>query len=325
MTAEAVRAAARNLVVTAEGANRRLDNYLGSVLRDVPRTLIYRIIRTGEVRVNGRRGKPAQKLAAGDTIRVPPLQHHGDGPFALPQERLTAFESTILYEDDRVIVVDKPTGMAVHGGSGLAYGLIDIARAARPASPRIDLVHRLDRPTSGCLMFAKDMPSLRALHDALAQQRVSKHYLALVAGRFPRQPTVVDVPLDVRHREAHERHTVASAVGVAAHTTFRLVRRFARCALVSAEPATGRTHQIRVHAAHLGHPLAGDTRYGDPMFNAELAALGLRRLFLHAHRLAFELGGHHCLEAPLPADLHSVLQALESRENFHDTTGQPDD
>lgn len=306
------RGSVRHVIVTAEGADRRLDNFLGSVLGDVPKTLIYRIIRTGEVRVNGGRCKPAQKLLLGDTVRVPPVRTEPASAAGVPSRQVEEFEASILFEDAQVIVVNKSAGLAVHAGSGVAYGVIDIARAARPQAARLDLVHRLDRPTSGCLLLAKDMPALRTLNAQLAAHQLRKIYLALVAGPVARRHITSDAPLDVHHRRDAERHTIATETGRAATTRFRLIRRFADCSLVEAEPETGRTHQIRVHAANLGHPLAGDEKYGRAEFNQALARLGLRRLFLHAAALEFRLTHKHRIEAPLPADLQAVLDTLKA-------------
>ena len=303
--------AVRHLVVTAEAAERRLDNFLGSVLGDVPKALIYRIIRTGEVRVNGGRGKPARKLMLGDTVRVPPVRTEVQAPAVIAARFLEEFEASVLFEDAQVLVVNKPSGLAVHAGSGVRFGIIDIARAARPRAARLDLVHRLDRPTSGCLLLAKDIPTLRALNAQLAEREFRKSYLALVHGR-PAHRVTIDAPLDDQHRQGSERHTIASEAGRAATTRFTLVRRFARCSLVMAEPETGRTHQIRAHALHMGHPLGGDLKYGRADFNRELSALGLRRLFLHAAALEFALVNRIRVEAPLPADLEAILGQLDN-------------
>lgn len=312
------RAPVRHVVITAEAADRRLDNFLASLLGDVPRTLVYRIIRTGEVRVNGGRGKPAQKLVLGDTVRVPPIRSEPKVAAGVPAARIAAFEGAVLFENDHVIVVDKPAGLAVHAGSGIPFGLIDVARAARPGATRLDLVHRLDRQTSGCLLLAKDAPTLRALNAQLAAREFRKIYVALLAGHLARRRMTVSAPLDVAHRRHAERHTIVAETGRDASTEFRVQRRYGESTLVEAEPATGRTHQIRAHAVQLGHPLAGDDKYGEPDFNRRMAALGLRRLFLHAAILEFELAGRHRIEAPLPADLHNVLAALESNSVHSD-------
>ncbi len=300
----------RHVVVTTAAAERRLDNFLGSVLGNVPRSLIYRIIRTGEVRVNGGRCKPAQKLMLGDTVRVPPIRPAAETTSEIPAHYLSEFEASVLFEDATVMVLNKPSGLAVHAGSGVRFGLIDIARAARPQAARLDLVHRLDRQTSGCLLLAKDVPTLRHLNAQLAVRDFRKIYLALVHGHLAQRRITVNAALDVAHREGAERHTIASDAGQAATTRFLLVRQFAHCALVQAEPETGRTHQIRAHALHIGHALGGDLKYGREDFNHELRAMGLRRLFLHAASLEFALAHKVKVEAPLPADLQAILTQL---------------
>lgn len=315
------RPSVRHLVVTPDAVDRRLDNFLGSVLGDVPKALIYRIIRTGEVRVNGGRGKPSQKLILGDTVRVPPVHTVVQAAAEIPPRYLEAFEASVLYEDTKVLVVNKPSGLAVHAGSGVRFGIVDIARSARPRAERLDLVHRLDRQTSGCLLLAKDVPTLRQLNAHLAAREFRKSYLALLYGRVADQVTI-DAPLDVEHREGSERHTVMSEAGRAATTRFTLARQFASCSLVQAEPETGRTHQIRAHARHIGHPLGGDLKYGRADFNRELRGLGLRRLFLHAARLEFalefdlapEIRPKIRVEAPLPEELQAVLEQLAEME-----------
>ncbi len=300
----------RHVVVTTAAAERRLDNFLGSVLGNVPRSLIYRIIRTGEVRVNGGRCKPAQKLMPGDTVRVPPIRAATETPAEIPAHYLSAFETSVLFENGTVLVLNKPSGLAVHAGSGVPFGLIDIARAARPQAARLDLVHRLDRQTSGCLLLAKDVPTLRQLNAQLAAREFRKTYLALVHGQLARRRITVKASLDVENREGAERHTITSDLGQPATTRFLLVRQFARCALLQAEPETGRTHQIRAHALHIGHPLGGDLKYGRADFNRELKTLGLQRLFLHAASLEFTVGSRIKVEAPLPPELHAILTQL---------------
>lgn len=311
---ETVRQGVHYLEVGADQASRRLDNFLASQLGKLPKSVVYRLIRTGQIRVNGGRAKADTRLVAGDRVRVPPLRlpTEAESPSVSPNRR-EAFERSILHEDARVIVVDKPSGLAVHAGSGIRLGLVDIARAARPDAPRVDLVHRLDRETSGCLLLAKDVRTLRELNAGLAEQRFRKCYTALLAGRPARSRIRIDAPIDVDHRRDSERHAVIDEAGIAAVTTFSVLSRYAHWTLVQAEPATGRTHQIRVHARHLGHPLAGDDRYGDHAANEAARALGLRRLFLHAARLEFELGGQRIvIRAGLPEDLAQVLARIQA-------------
>ena len=277
----------------------------------LPRAAVYRLIRTGQVRINGKRARPDTRLETGDMVRLPPVRMEegraeGGRDIADPGR----FETWVLYEDARVIVVNKPSGLAVHGGSGLQHGLIDIARLVRPAAARLDLVHRLDRETSGCLLLAKDSATLRALNADLAAHDFRKHYSALLLGSPHSDRFTVDAPLDVTQREHGERHAVVSPEGQAALTTFEVQQRLPGWTLVDASPATGRTHQIRAHARHVGHPVAGDRRYRlDPPH--PVAPGGLRRLFLHARRLGFPLYGAMIeVEAPLPHELAQVLTRL---------------
>lgn len=311
-------AGVRHLVVSAEQADRRLDNFLASQLGRLPKSVVYRLIRTGQVRVNGGRAKADTRLAAGDKVRVPPVRAASEESRAgVTADQCARFERAILHEDEQIIVLDKPAGLAVHGGSGLSLSVVDIARAARPGK-RIDLVHRLDRETSGCLLLAKDVRTLRELNAGLAAHQFRKCYTALLAGTLERHQVKVDAPMDTSHRLHSERHAVVHTEGVAALTTFSVLQRYAGWTLVQAEPATGRTHQIRVHAAHLGHPLAGDERYGDDAANRAARALGLRRLFLHASRIEFELGGRHiATRAALPPELTEFLARLQ-------TVGEPE-
>ena len=306
--------------VDASRAGQRIDNYLLGRLKGVPRSRVYRLLRRGEVRVNGRRAAPSYRLQAGDELRIPPVRTGEAGPSPRPGERLLRrLEAAVLYEDREVLVVDKPAGVPVHGGSGLSHGVIDALRLLRPGEP-LELVHRLDRDTSGCLVVARRRSALRHLHRALRKGRVEKAYLALVRGRWAEE-VVVDAPLLRRVLPSGERLVRVDQAGKEARTRFRPLRRYRSGAweatLVEAAPLTGRTHQIRVHARHAGHPIAGDPRYGDPAFDRHLAGLGaglgLRRLFLHAARIAFALpsGRRVAVEAPLEGRLATLLEALE--------------
>ncbi|MBI2800997.1 MAG: RluA family pseudouridine synthase [Gammaproteobacteria bacterium] len=306
------KARVQHLIVGPDHAARRLDNFLGSVLGELPKPLIYRIIRTGEVRVNGGRAEPSRKLELGDKVRVPPLRFGATADLPLPREAIAEVRAAILYEDEFVLVLNKPAGLASHAGSGLRYGAIDVLRAARPDCPDLNLTHRLDRDTSGCLLFAKDILSLRRLNGQIADREFQKAYLALLQGQLPAARVVVDTPLESRNGTGAGRRTVAAAGGRAASTTLALVRQFRSCCLVSAKPYTGRTHQIRAHAETLGHPLGGDEIYGDETFNRYLRTLGLRRMFLHAFKLEFTLNHSIAVEAPLPPELTMVVAALEN-------------
>ena len=318
---------ARRVRVDAEQAGQRLDRVLGALLPGVPRTRIFRLIRRGEVRVNGGRARPELRLSAGDELRVPPVRLAADGagadaaggpgtaaPARVPAALIETVERAIFHEDERFLALDKPAGLAVHGGSGLSFGLIEALRAARPAET-LELAHRLDRDTSGILLVARRPSSLRVLHALLREGAVEKRYLVLVRGRWELGHKLIDVPLRTDTRVGGERTVRAHASGKPARTEFRLIEQFgARASLLDATLHTGRTHQIRVHAAHCGHPVAGDPKYGDAAFNTGLRELGLTRMFLHAHSCSFSWpgGGEVSLSAPLPAALKSVLDALVS-------------
>ena len=303
----------RQVSVTAEEAGQRIDNFLARYLKGVPRSHIYRILRRGEVRVNSGRIKAQYKVCAGDTVRIPPVRVSPTTPgkVRIPSGGLARH---ILFEDTRCLVLNKPAGMAVHGGSGVSQGVIEVLRAERPAAPYLELAHRLDRDTSGCLVIAKRRSFLRVFHEQLRNGAVEKYYLALVAGTWEDGERSVELPLRKNTLKGGERIVRVDATGKAALTVFRPVSRFRNATLVEARLDTGRTHQIRVHAAHIGHPLAGDGKYGDRTFNSTMRAMGLRRMFLHAHRVAFSDQGGETIDvsAPLDEDLKAVLDRLES-------------
>lgn len=309
--------AVQMLVVAPELAGQRIDNYLRNQLKGVPKTLIYRILRKGEVRVNKGRIKPEYKLQAGDVVRVPPLRlAEPDAPAPVAAGILERLEAAIVFEDKALIVLDKPAGIAVHGGSGLSFGVIEALRQLRPEAKELELVHRLDRDTSGLLMVAKKRSMLRHLHQALRGEGVDKRYLALVCGRWESGRRQVSAPLLKNTLRSGERMVEVDAEGKEALTLFRVVRRFGdRATLVEASPVTGRTHQIRVHARHAGHPIAGDAKYGNDEFSREIRELGGKRLFLHAHRLRVPLpdGGELQLEAPVDEAWAAVLERLDGR------------
>jgi len=297
-------------------AGQRIDNFLLRRLKGVPRSVIYRILRKGEVRVNARRIGPDYRLAAGDRVRVPPLRTAAERPPPRPGLGLAAqLEAAILYEDERLLVVDKPAGLAVHGGSGVSFGVIEALRALRPGERELELVHRLDRDTSGCLMVAKRRSLLRLLHALQREGRIEKTYLALLAGRWRRGSARVDAPLRKNVVQGGERMVRVAADGKAAVTEFRVVQRFADSTLVEASLVTGRTHQIRVHAAHLGTPILGDAKYGDAEANRRYRGIGLRRLFLHAAGLVIHWPGDEApltVTAPLDTELQQFLDRLET-------------
>lgn len=300
--------------VAPDLAGQRIDNFLLARLKGVPKTLIYRILRKGEVRVNKGRIKPEYKLQAGDVVRVPPLRlPERDEPVPLAQSLLERLEAAIVYEDKALIVLNKPAGIAVHGGSGLNYGVIEAFRQLRPDAKDIELVHRLDRDTSGLLMIAKKRSMLRHLHEALRGDGVDKRYMALVRGNWPTAKKKVSAPLLKSNLRSGERMVEVNPEGKEALTVFRVLRRFGEFAtLVEASPITGRTHQIRVHAKHAGHSIAGDSKYGDDDFTREIRELGGKRLFLHAYALKISLpeGGELQLEAPVDEMWERTLERL---------------
>lgn len=279
------------LEVSAGLEGQRIDNFLLARLKGVPKTMIYRILRKGEVRVNKGRIKPDYKIKAGDVVRVPPIRMtQADEPAPIAKGLLERLEAAIVYENKGLIVLNKPAGIAVHGGSGLNYGVIEAFRQIRPQNKEMELVHRLDRDTSGLLMIAKRRSMLRYLHEALRGDGVDKGYMALVRGRWPATRKQVDAPLQRSNLRSGERLVEVNPEGKEALTLFKVLRRFGDYAtLVEASPITGRTHQIRVHALYAGHAIAGDSKYGDDIFSKEIRELGGKRLFLHASDLKVTL------------------------------------
>lgn len=309
----------RRLTIADDYAGQRLDNFLAHEMKGVPRGHIYRLLRTGQVRVNGGRRKPDYRIEAGDELRLPPV-HLSDRPApAGPVKRGTAvLAEGILYEDDVLLVVNKPSGLPVHGGSGLDGGLIEALRRLR-GEPELELVHRLDRDTSGCLLITRRRSALRSLHAAFREGRVRKRYLALVVGQLC-EPFTSRAPLERFAKRGGERHVAVASTGRAAQTRFRPLACGEAYSLVEALPDTGRTHQIRVHAAHARHPIAGDVRYGDKLRNRELRELGLRRLALHAAGIAFahpRTDEPLNFSAPIPDDLLPVITRLTGYDQSH--------
>lgn len=341
----AQRSSVRQVEIGVEQQGQRLDKVLAQLLPAVPRSHLFRLIRRGEVRVNGHRARPEQRLVCGDRLRVPPVRaaaagdtvagagHAASGPRgsalaaprAVPASLIRAVEGVIIHSDERVLVLDKPAGLAVHGGSGVSFGVIEALRASRPRET-LELAHRLDRDTSGILLVARRRSALRTLHALLREGSVSKRYLALVAGRWQLGHRRIDAPLRTDLRVGGERTVRVARGGAAARgaraakpalTEFRLIQHYgSRASLIEATLHTGRTHQIRVHAAHAGHPIAGDDKYGDPAVNAELRALGLSRMFLHAHSCSLvwpQSGLEQSFSAPLPQELKQLLERLQTR------------
>lgn len=300
------------LEIDEEDAGQRLDNFLVRILKGVPKSHVYRILRTGEIRVNSRRADAQYRLAAGDRVRVPPIRtaRPASGVRNPPHKVLSP---QVLFEDAFVLLLDKPAGMAVHGGSGISRGVIEQLRAERPELRFLELAHRLDRETSGVLMLAKKRSALTHLHAQMRDGAMDKRYLALVSGSWRNPVQHVQLPLHKYLTEDGERRVVVDEAGMPAHTVFRLRQSFADFTLLEAELKTGRTHQIRVHLAHLGYPIAGDDKYGDFALNKSLAKRGLKRMFLHACRLSFahpDSGAPTTVEAPLARELTEFIERL---------------
>jgi len=313
------RSCAAELVrVDSRQQGQRIDNFLMSRVKGVPRSHLYRVLRRGEVRVNKGRVRPGYRLQPGDLVRIPPLHRSQTTTSPRPPEsRLRHLLSAVLYEDERLMVLNKPSGMAVHGGSGLDWGIIEAMRALLPEAPELELVHRLDRETSGCLLLSKRRSALRELHRLIRDKAVDKRYLALLAGHMDQREVRVEIPLRKNLLRGGERLVhVDPDTGKPACTVFRTLHRHGDFTLAEVRPLTGRTHQIRVHAVHIGAPVAGDEKYGDAQANRRLRGLGLKRLFLHACALTFSTNHRERplhIEAPLPVELQAVIETL-SRE-----------
>jgi len=297
---------------SAEG--QRVDNFLLKHLKGAPRTLIYRLLRKGEVRVNKGRVKPTYKLNIGDQVRIPPVRLAEPGePVIVSDNQQASILKTIIYEDDLMIIVNKPSGWAVHGGSGVSLGVIEALRAARPELTQLELAHRLDRDTSGCLMLAKRRSALKSLQELQRRGAIKKRYLALLAGRWRKGQATVDMPLRKNTLAGGERVVRIDPEGKPSRTFYKVMDRYNEATLTEVTLDTGRTHQIRVHSAYLGTPILGDPKYGDAEANRAFRELGLRRLFLHAHSLAFtwpDTGERFDISAPLPDELQAVLDKL---------------
>ncbi|WP_031433250.1 23S rRNA pseudouridine(955/2504/2580) synthase RluC [Methylomarinum vadi] len=297
--------------IDEEAVGQRLDNFLFTLLKGVPKTRIYRIVRKGEVRVNKGRVEAKYRLQLNDTIRIPPIRVAERSEQMLIQPRLkSSLENQIIYEDEGFLVLNKPAGFPVHGGSGVSSGVIEALRQIRPDSRFLELVHRLDKETSGCLLVAKKRSILKYLHELFRGDGVEKTYMALLAGQWRRKKQVVDAPLLKNILKSGERMVVVSNKGKPAQTSFVRLRKFADATLVHASPKTGRTHQIRVHAAWLGHPIVGDDRYGDAETNKIFRSRGYKRLFLHAEQLRFlhpVSGELMQFNATLPQELQNLL------------------
>lgn len=303
--------------ISEEEASVRLDNYLLRILKGVPKSHIYRIIRSGEVRVNKKRAQVSLKLAAGDIIRIPPVRVSTEKEVYVGQELAQKLEASIIYEDESLIVLNKPSGIAVHGGSGLSLGVIEALRKTRQDLSYLELVHRLDKDTSGCLLIAKKRSALRAIQALLTERDVKKVYWALVHEPWQGAKKLeVDQPLQKNILKSGERLVVINAEGKPSQTAFRLVENYKEACLVEASPKTGRTHQIRVHSAYLKHPIVGDEKYGSSMALDGLEKINMR-LYLHAITIQFNLNGKkYFFEADLDARFEETLIKLRARSSY---------
>ncbi len=304
-----------NLTIDADHDGQRIDNFLITFCKGVPKSRIYRAVRKGEVRVNKKRVKPEYRLQRGDELRVPPLRvPEPDEKPKAGRQLLQSLEERILSETPELIVINKLSGIPVHGGTGVSLGLIEALRQMRPQQKFMELVHRLDRETSGCLLIAKKRRMLLELHQLLTRKKVTKQYIALLKGDWQGGRCEVDAPLLKYQRVSGERFVRVSDEGKPALTRFRPLLRLPGATLVEASPVTGRTHQIRVHAQHLGHPIAGDEKYGDEAFNKRLRKIGLRRLFLHSASISCQLqepNGPLGICAPLDIELSTIIDKLQ--------------
>ncbi len=308
------------VTIDDDEAGQRVDNFLLARLKGVPKSMIYRIVRKGEVRINKGRIKPEYKLSAGDVVRIPPVRvaERQEVPVSAKLDKVAALDDCILYEDDHILVLNKPAGTAVHGGSGLSFGVIEGLRVLRLEAKFLELVHRLDRDTSGILLIAKKRSALRALHEQLRLKQMQKDYLALVRGQWPSHCKVVQAPLLKNILQSGERIVKVNSEGKPSETRFKVEERFANATLVKASPVTGRTHQIRVHTQYAGHPIAFDNRYGDKVFDSQLSATGLNRLFLHASAIKFthpSTGETLRLEAPMDEQLRYCINTLRQNHS----------
>ena len=300
--------------VGPEHDGQRLDNFLIRHLKGVPKSRIYNLLRKGEVRVNKGRVKPETRLKVADVVRIAPIRVAQPGATPQPGQQLKRYlVDNVLFEDDGLLIINKPSGLAVHGGSGISLGVIEALRALRPELRFLELVHRLDRETSGCLMLAKKRAVLLELQAAMQRNQIEKRYQALVKGQWPKGKSTINAPLRKNTLSGGERVVKVEASGKPSATHFKIAQRYKQATLLEIRLETGRTHQIRVHCQFSGQPIAGDSKYGDGQFNESLRDSGLKRLFLHASYLRFRhpLSGDWVdVEAQLPQELESVLEQL---------------
>ena len=315
---------ARQIIVDLEHDGRRIDNFLAWTLKGIPRDRIYRMLRNGEVRVNGGRIRQDYRLTTGEVLRLPPVRMTPNEAMTPPESLRAAVRDSVLYEDEALLVLNKPARIAVHGGVGIRNGLIEVLRDLRPDAPYIELVHRLDRGTSGCLMIAKRPRFLRAMHGLIRSGAIAKTYLGLISGHWSVSAGVIKTGLKKNGVRSSERMVCVADDGKFAETHIEPIERFENATLVRVQLKTGRTHQIRVHTAYVGHPLAGDDKYGDKAFNRAMRHYGLRDLFLHSYRIEFVAPNSReqiSVQAPLPAGLLSVLESLR-RDPSHEVSAE---
>ena len=303
--------------IASELVGQRLDNFLLRQLKGVPRSHVYRLIRSGQVRVNSSRVRASYRLKLDDRVRIPPVMLRAPAAARIPAEGFGWLEARIITEDSRLLVLDKPSGMVVHAGTGVDFGCIEALRSLRPRCKALDLVHRLDRGTSGCLLIAKRRSVLRSLHALIRDNGMKKRYLTLLKGSWQHGQVDVNAPLSIRRQSNGESFAAVEKSGKVALSRFRVIENYgSRATLMEISIATGRTHQIRAHAAHMGHPVVGDDRYGDDECNKEFSKFGLNRIFLHAHAIGFvwpDSGEEFMASSPLPDELRAIQLRLESR------------
>ncbi len=304
------------VVVSEEDDGQRVDNFLINKMKGMPRTRVYRLLRKGEVRVNKKRAEPSYRLQAGDSVRLPPVHLPEKGVQAAPSRQTESLlADRILFEDEHLLIINKPSGMSVHAGSTVRVGVIEALKHMYPKLPNLELAHRLDSETSGCLVLAKKKRILRELHTLLREGKMTKVYWALTKGHWKRSELHVDLPLHKDYRDGGKHVVEVNRAGKESQTIFKVIKEFEDASLVEARLLTGRTHQIRVHAAHQQHPIAGDDRYGDAEFNKLARQRGLKRMFLHARSIDFTLPSLNqriTVEAPLDIELERGLAGFGS-------------
>lgn len=309
-----IKTAVQFLTVEADFADQRIDNFLLARLKNVPKTRIYRLLRKGEVRVNKKRVQPSYRLQEGDEIRLPPMHLEQKAAPTTPGQRsVDMLSDRVIYEDKLLLIINKPPGIPVHGGSQVSMGVVEVLRAMYPKLPHLELAHRLDADTSGCLVLAKKRSVLKELHDLFRHGGIYKEYLALTKGQWKESELTVDVAIKKNHLSSGERIVKVDKEGKSSLTVFEPLKSFSNAMLVKAILHTGRTHQIRVHARYRQHPIAGDEKYGDKEFNKQMREYGVKRLFLHSHRIEFTLastGQTIKVVAPLDEDLQKSLDKL---------------